>query len=232
MAIEPTTDARERLIDHILELEPEMFRAMGPVEPNPWLDVDISMSQLKVLMALAWADPEGSSQGLRMSDLSRYLGVTPATVTVVVDRLEERGLVERQHDAQDRRQHRCVLTATAQDMMERICESARLRTQPTTGWTIGGRAAYRGARNAASDSLRSSKQSCENRRTRATRLSVSVGGFSLNSYFSSSPASQSNAARRFLSESSGANGFGVVLALLSFERNGFTGSFFLTFFDV
>jgi DNA-binding MarR family transcriptional regulator len=129
MAIEPTTDAREQLIDHILELEPEMFRAMGPVEPNPWLDVDISMSQLKVLMALAWAEPDGPSQGLRMSDLSRYLGVTPATVTVVVDRLEERGLVERQHDAQDRRQHRCVLTAMAQDMMERICESARLRTR-------------------------------------------------------------------------------------------------------
>jgi DNA-binding MarR family transcriptional regulator len=129
MAIEQTTDAREQLIDHILELEPEMFRAMGPVEPNPWLDVDVSMSQLKVLMALAWADPEGPSQGLRMSDLSRYLGVTPATVTVVVDRLEERGLVERQHDAHDRRQHRCVLTAMAQDMMQRICESARLRTR-------------------------------------------------------------------------------------------------------
>jgi DNA-binding MarR family transcriptional regulator len=122
-------DARERLIEHILELEPEMFRAMGPVEPNPWLDVDVSMSQLKVLMALAWSEPDDAARGLRMSDLSRYLGVTPATVTVVVDRLEERGLVERQHDLQDRRQLRCVLTPQAEGLMASICESHRLRTR-------------------------------------------------------------------------------------------------------
>jgi len=102
---------------------------MGPVEPNPWLDVDVSMSQLKVLMTLAWSEPNGDAPGLRMSDLSRYLGVTPATVTVVVDRLEERGLVERQHDPHDRRLLRCVLTPQAEGLMTRICESARLRTR-------------------------------------------------------------------------------------------------------
>jgi DNA-binding MarR family transcriptional regulator len=129
MTVQSSAAAREHLIEHILELEPEMFRAMGPVEPNPWLDVDVSMSQLKVLMALAWCDSDDGAHGLRMSDLSRYLGVTPATVTVVVDRLEERGLVERQHDTQDRRQLRCVLTAQAEGMMARIGESARLRTR-------------------------------------------------------------------------------------------------------
>jgi DNA-binding MarR family transcriptional regulator len=129
MTMQSPEAAREQLIEHILELEPEMFRAMGPVEPNPWLDVDVSMSQLKVLMALAWCEPDDTAPGLRMSDLSRYLGVTPATVTVVVDRLEERGLVERQHDTQDRRQLRCILTPLAEGLMARICESARLRTR-------------------------------------------------------------------------------------------------------
>ncbi|MFN0074519.1 MAG: MarR family transcriptional regulator [Chloroflexota bacterium] len=129
MTIDATSDPRERLVEHILELEPVMFRAMGPVEPNPWLDVDISMSQLKVLMTLAWAEPAAVAQGLRMSDLARCLGVTPATVTVVVDRLVERGLVSRQHDPLDRRLHRCVLTSEAQALLERICESARLRTR-------------------------------------------------------------------------------------------------------
>lgn len=124
---------REQLIEHILELEPVMFRAMGPVEPNPWLDVDVSMSQLKVLMALAWSSPDAGASGLRMSDLSRSLGVTPATVTVVVDRLVERGFVERQHDPIDRRQLRCVLTPDAQAMLMRICESARLRTRNLLG---------------------------------------------------------------------------------------------------
>src|SRR5262249_6974560 len=103
MTGESSLAARGQMIQHILQLEPEVFRALGPVEPNPWLDVDVSMSQLKVLMALAWADPEESAHGLRMSDLSHYLGVTPATVTVVVDRLVERGLVARQQDVQDRR---------------------------------------------------------------------------------------------------------------------------------
>jgi DNA-binding MarR family transcriptional regulator len=129
MTLQSAEAERERLIEHILQLEPEMFRAMGPVQPNPWLDVDVSMSQLKVLMALAWCEPDDTARGLRMSDLSRYLGVTPATVTVVVDRLEERGLVERQHDLHDRRQLRCVLTPQAEELMARICESSRLRTR-------------------------------------------------------------------------------------------------------
>ena len=106
-----------------------MFRALGPVEPNPFLDVDVTMSQLKVLMTLAWSDPEEGGPGLRMSDLSRYLGVTPPTVTVVVDRLVERGLVERQLDAQDRRQHRCALTLEGQEMLARVREASRLRTR-------------------------------------------------------------------------------------------------------
>ena len=128
MTADPS-DQRARLIEHILELEPAMFRALGPVEPNPWLDVDVTMSQLKVLMALAWSNPEEGGPGLRMSDLSRCLGVTPATVTVVVDRLVERALVERQPDLQDRRQHRCVLTLEGQEMLARVCEASRLRTR-------------------------------------------------------------------------------------------------------
>jgi DNA-binding MarR family transcriptional regulator len=127
-----STDSNEphaSLIEHILELERLMLRALGPVEPNPFLDVDVTMSQLKVLMTLAWSDPEEGRPGLRMSDLSRYLGVTPPTVTVVVDRLVERGLVERQLDAQDRRQHRCELTPEGQEMLARVREASRLRTR-------------------------------------------------------------------------------------------------------
>ena len=129
MTVESSNSGREQRIEHILLLEPEMLRAMGPVQPDPWLDVDVSMSQLKVLMAVAWSEPTESTPGLRMSDLSRYLGVTPATVTVVVDRLVERGLVERHHDKQDRRQYRCLLTPLAESFLTRICESARLRTR-------------------------------------------------------------------------------------------------------
>ena len=120
---------RERLVEIILELEPELFRAMGPVQPSPWVDVDLNMSQLKVLMTLSWVEPEDDVGGLRMSDLAHRLGVTPATVTTVVDRLEERNIVERQNDPQDRRQHRCRLTPIGQAMIRRICESARLRTR-------------------------------------------------------------------------------------------------------
>ena len=32
MTVESTDLARDQLIEHILELEPEMFRAMGPFE--------------------------------------------------------------------------------------------------------------------------------------------------------------------------------------------------------
>ena len=52
----------------------------------------------------------GHEKSLRMKDLAEKLGITTGTLTVTVDRLEQKGLIERQPHEKDRRSYRVVLT--------------------------------------------------------------------------------------------------------------------------
>jgi len=52
----------------------------------------------------------GHEKSLRMKELADKLGVTTGTLTVTVDRLEQKGLIERQPHETDRRSYRVILT--------------------------------------------------------------------------------------------------------------------------
>ena len=100
-------ERRGALIEDILRLEPAAFMVRCLGQPPPLLDIDVTMAQLKTLFVLfmeAWSEADG---GLRVSDIAGRLGVTAATTSTLLDRLVERGLVERREDPLDRRQHRC-----------------------------------------------------------------------------------------------------------------------------
>ena len=58
--------------------------------------------------ALLWVGGDGP---LMMGEIARRVGVTEKTITGIVDRLEARGLVQRERDAQDRRVVRVRATA-------------------------------------------------------------------------------------------------------------------------
>jgi DNA-binding MarR family transcriptional regulator len=62
-----------------------------------WLQLDLTVPQIKTLVAL-WGQP-----AMRMSSLSQLLGASVSTMTGIVDRLSERGLIERGSDQEDRR---------------------------------------------------------------------------------------------------------------------------------
>lgn len=113
--------ARRALIQGILDVERSLFRARCELQQPPLVELDITMLQLKALSQLP--APEGVA-GLRVSDLAGRLGVTPATTSTMVDRLVERGLVERREDPQDRRQHRCRLSPAGQEILTRFFEAA------------------------------------------------------------------------------------------------------------
>ena len=61
----------------------------------------------------------GHEQSLRMKELAEKLGVTTGTLTVTVDRLERKGLIERTPHETDRRSFRVVLTAAGEDHFAR-----------------------------------------------------------------------------------------------------------------
>jgi DNA-binding MarR family transcriptional regulator len=121
------------LIDQILKREQALCKTMSAGTPEPWLDLDLTMAQLKTCFVLASGAGEPEAGGLRISDLARRLGVSAPTASTLVDRLVERGLIDRREDPQDRRQHRCRLTPEGQRLLGRIFEAGRARTRRLLG---------------------------------------------------------------------------------------------------
>ena len=59
-------------------------------------------------------------EGLKQSDLAEQLDIQPITLTRLVDRLCNNGLIERRPDPNDRRAKRLYLTAAARPLLDRI----------------------------------------------------------------------------------------------------------------
>jgi MarR family transcriptional regulator for hemolysin len=59
-------------------------------------------------------------EGLKQSDLAECLDIQPITLTRLVDRLCDNGLIERRPDPNDRRAKRLYLTAAARPLLDRI----------------------------------------------------------------------------------------------------------------
>ena len=64
---------------------------------------------MTLLICIARAS-HSTDVGLKVSEISRFLGLTPPTVTQLINSLEAKELVERQADASDRRVVRIKLT--------------------------------------------------------------------------------------------------------------------------
>jgi DNA-binding MarR family transcriptional regulator len=117
---------RAGLMAEIIKLEPQMLRVLGPAQARDWVDVELTMSQLKMMFVLSSGmGPADGTSGLRVGEVARGLGVTLPTVTAVMDKLVERGLVRRDEDPMDRRQHLCRLTTDGQTLLHRLMAGRR-----------------------------------------------------------------------------------------------------------
>ena len=85
-------------------------------------DLDLAPGQL---MALKWLDPETPAP---MRELANALSCDNSNVTGIIDRLEERGLVERRAATHDRRVKMLVVTPAGQELRKRI--KARMEEPP------------------------------------------------------------------------------------------------------
>jgi DNA-binding MarR family transcriptional regulator len=112
---------RARLVERILELEQKVFKALHPLMPQEWFNVNLTMPQLRALLVL-FADGPTS-----MSVLSSTLGVAMATATGIVDRLVERGLVTREGHPEDRRVVVCRLSEKGQELLGKLWELGQAR---------------------------------------------------------------------------------------------------------
>ena len=74
----------------------------------------VTGAQWKVLFKLTL------KPGLRQTDLADMLDLEPITLTRIIDRLQEAGLVERSPDPTDRRAWRLHVTAKAEPVVEKL----------------------------------------------------------------------------------------------------------------
>jgi MarR family transcriptional regulator for hemolysin len=74
----------------------------------------ISRAQWGVLVRL------DRSEGLKQSELAEILDLQPISLTRLLDRLAENGLIERRADPNDRRANRLFLTPAARPMLDQL----------------------------------------------------------------------------------------------------------------
>src|SRR5918911_3269253 len=111
-------------IQQIIEQWHQVSRCLFSSQAQDWLTVDLTMPQLKTLLCVAQSGDATSGQ------IARGLGVSLSTVTGIVDRLSEQGLVSRREDPDDRRITRVQATPTGRDLVTRLL---RYRDERLTG---------------------------------------------------------------------------------------------------
>jgi DNA-binding MarR family transcriptional regulator len=105
---------RDELIAQIMASQRRFQQSLARDRTNPFLSVNLTMSQLKILFALRLNGGSG------VQDLAHLMGVSPATMTGIVDRLVAAGYVTRREDPHDRRVRRIELSPGGDELLNGI----------------------------------------------------------------------------------------------------------------
>ena len=100
----------------IIEAGPELKQLLFWETPEVWLDIDLTMVQFKSLVLII------NRKNISPSRLARVLGVTPANITGVVERLVKLGLVRRTESPDDRRVLWLEATDEGNRLLARVTE--------------------------------------------------------------------------------------------------------------
>lgn len=95
---------RSLLLDEIGALEIRLLASGLPQETSSLLDYEITLQQLRAF-ALIYARGQ-----VAINQVADALGIRPNVATGIVQRLVERGLIERREDPDDRRVRRLTIT--------------------------------------------------------------------------------------------------------------------------
>ncbi|MEO0077855.1 MAG: MarR family transcriptional regulator [candidate division WOR-3 bacterium] len=110
----PTRTREDLYLGRLEWLGPILVRGLKLLSSVEAMGEDFSFSQTMVLQTLL------IHREMRMNDLARFLGLTKANATGLVDRLVRRGLVVREPGVDDRRVVRVSLTRSG------VCAARRL----------------------------------------------------------------------------------------------------------
>jgi DNA-binding MarR family transcriptional regulator len=89
------------------------FHAPGPGRPG-WMAQDLTLAQVRTLFLIAHKAP------LPMGRIAEILGVSVASASGIVERLERHDLVVREHRTDDRRVVECVPSDTGRSLIDEM----------------------------------------------------------------------------------------------------------------
>lgn len=113
---EADTSRWDEQVDRILTAYNAVSRSINPTQ---MLKVDLTSSQIKVMASFA------EQPGFTMTELSRVHNVSISTMTSMVDRLIQNGLLERRRDERDRRIVRVSMTAKGRQLVKHVMKVRR-----------------------------------------------------------------------------------------------------------
>src|SRR5258707_8684967 len=106
-----------------LEAQRALKQVMHRTDTPDWVHLDLSMGQLKALVALATAGD------MNVSELAEWLRTSKPSASILVDRLVQPGYVQRLEDQDDPRRTLVVLTTKGRELVDRLQRSGGERMQ-------------------------------------------------------------------------------------------------------
>ena len=116
-------DRKQELTDRFTESAEYLNRQLHTGRLDEWEGLDMTIPQIRTLVLLERMGP------LRMGNIAIYLGRALSATTTVMDRLVEKGLVDRVSDPSDRRVVICQLSESGEQAITRFWRIGRERLQ-------------------------------------------------------------------------------------------------------
>ena len=116
-------DRRQELTDRFAESAEYLNRQLHTGRLDEWEGLDMTIPQIRTLVLLERMGP------LRMGNIAIYLDRALSATTTVMDRLVEKGLVDRVADPSDRRVVICQLSESGEQAITRFWRIGRERIQ-------------------------------------------------------------------------------------------------------
>src|SRR5262245_51259586 len=116
-------DERQATIFEITEAYREVSRALWRSTASVWMELDLSMAQLKTLVILH------NTGAVTIGQVAEALGVGLPTASHLVDRLVQAQLAVRSEDPDDRRRTLAYLAPQGKELAERLHQGSRDQLQ-------------------------------------------------------------------------------------------------------
>jgi len=110
---------RAETIEQIVRAFHRIGHALYPAATLEWVDLELTMAQVKALFVLSQSGP------MSVSELGQKLRVQPPAASHTADALVRLGMVERYEDREDRRRTLLRLSDEAEALVDRLRQGRR-----------------------------------------------------------------------------------------------------------